>query len=199
MSTEIFGEKLRKLREERKLPLRKIAVHVGIDTAILSKIERGQRKPTRQQVVKLSEYFKVKKEDLLVAWLSDKLVYELADEETALKALQAAEEKVAYIAFKKINRKAFIQQLKKSIKKFSLIQKAWIYGSFSRQDDNHKSDIDIAVKADLSFSYFDLAEVQFQLEKKVNRKVDIGFLDSFKPYIFEHVKPDLKLIYERPA
>jgi predicted nucleotidyltransferase len=41
-----------------------------------------------------------------------------------------------------------------------------------------------------------LADVKFQLEKLVNRKVDVGFIDTFKPYILEHVKPDLKLIYE---
>ena len=46
-------------------------------------------------------YFKVKQNDLLVAWLSDKLVYELEDEEVALKALQVAEEKVKYLTGKK--------------------------------------------------------------------------------------------------
>ncbi len=51
----------------------------------------------QQQVLKLAAYFKVKENELLVAWLSDKLVYELEDEEVALKALQVAEEKVKYI------------------------------------------------------------------------------------------------------
>jgi len=59
------------------------------------------------------------------------------------------------------------------------------------------SDIDIPVKTDNEFSYFDLAEIQYRLESVLNRKIDIGFLDSFKPYIFENIKPDLKLIYER--
>src|SRR5258705_9507963 len=95
------GDIIRKLRKEKKLPLRTVAGYLAIDQAIISKIERGQRKPTREQVVKLSEYFKVKENDLLVAWLSDKLVYELEDEEVALQALQVAEEKVAYHAFKK--------------------------------------------------------------------------------------------------
>ena len=42
------------------------------------------------------KYFKIKESDLLVSWLSDKLVYEVADEQVALKALQVAEEKVKY-------------------------------------------------------------------------------------------------------
>jgi hypothetical protein len=36
-------------------------------------------------------------EQLLVAWLSDKIVYELTDEEFADKALKVAEEKIKYV------------------------------------------------------------------------------------------------------
>ncbi len=91
-----LGEIIRKLREEKQLPLRTVAAYLDIDQAILSKVERGQRKATRGQVLKLAEFFKVKENDLLVSWLSDKLVYEVADETLALRALQVAEEKVKY-------------------------------------------------------------------------------------------------------
>ena len=62
-----LGETIRKLREEKELPLRTVAAFLDIDQAILSKIERGQRKSSREQVVKLAEYFEVKENDLLVA------------------------------------------------------------------------------------------------------------------------------------
>ena len=191
-----LGNIIRKLREAKKLPLRTVAAFLDMDQAILSKIERGQRNISRAQVVKLAGYYEAKEEDLLIAWLSDKLVYEVEDEEHAIKALQVAVEKVNYIAFKKIDRNEIKKQLVTAIGKFEKIRKAWIYGSFSREDDGPKSDIDVALETKDDFSYFDLAEVQFQLEKLVNRKVDVGFMDSFKPYILEHVKPDLKLIYE---
>lgn len=96
-----LGETIRKLRDEKELPLRTVAAFLDIDQAILSKIERGQRNATREQVVKLAEYFKIEESDLLISWLSDKLVYEVADEQLALKALQVAEEKVKYINLKK--------------------------------------------------------------------------------------------------
>lgn len=92
-----FSDTIRRLREDNGLPLRTVAAFLDIDQAILSKIERGQRKPTRAQVLLLAEYFKIREDDLLVAWLSDKLVYEVRDENVALKALQLAEEKVKYI------------------------------------------------------------------------------------------------------
>lgn len=192
-----LGDTIRKLREDKGLPLRTVAAFLDIDQAILSKIERGQRKISREQVVKLAQYFQVKEDVFLVAWLSDKLVYELEDEDLALKALQLAEEHVAYVAFKKIDRNEIRKQLITGIAKFEKIRKAWIYGSFSREDDGPKSDIDIALETSDSFSYFDLADVQYQLEKLVNRKVDVGFMDTFKPYILEHVKSDLQLIYEK--
>lgn len=192
-----LGETIRKLRADEQLPLRTVAAFLDIDQAVLSKIEHGLRKPTREQVVKLAGYFKVEENVLLVAWLSDKLVYELKNEGLALKALQAAEEKVAYITFKKNDRNEVLQQLQNGIKNFPQVEKAWIYGSFARKDDGPKSDVDIALQTNSTFSYFDLAEVQHQLENMINRKVDIGFIDTFKPYIFEQVKPDLKLIYEK--
>ncbi len=102
---ESLGDTIRKLREGKELPLRTVSAYLDIDQAILSKIERGQRKATKEQVVKLAEYFKVKENDLLVAWLSDKLVYEVRDEDFALQAMQVAEEKVKYISkTKKKNR-----------------------------------------------------------------------------------------------
>jgi cytoskeletal protein RodZ len=45
MSTETtIGEKLRELRESKELPLRKVSALLDIDVAILSKMERGERK-----------------------------------------------------------------------------------------------------------------------------------------------------------
>ncbi|MBS1735364.1 MAG: helix-turn-helix transcriptional regulator [Bacteroidetes bacterium] len=95
---ENLGDTIRKLREDKELPLRTVSAYLDIDQAILSKIERGQRKATRVQVVKLARYFKAKENDLLVAWLSDKLVNEVANESVALEALKVAEKKVKYIS-----------------------------------------------------------------------------------------------------
>jgi len=95
-----LGETLRKLREEKQLPLRIVASYLDIDQAILSKVERGQRKLNRDQVVRLAQYFQVKEETLLVSWLSDKLVYEVEGEQLALQALQVAEEKIKYTNLK---------------------------------------------------------------------------------------------------
>ena len=97
-----IGSTLRELRENKQLPLRVVAAFLDIDPAIMSRIERGQRKASREQVVKLAEYFNVDENELLVAWLSDKVVYELAYEQNAIEALKVAEDKIKYNITQKI-------------------------------------------------------------------------------------------------
>ena len=194
-----LGETIRKLREENKLPLRTVAAYLDIDQAILSKMERGQRRATREQVVKLAQYFRANESDLLVSWLSDKLIYEIADEHVALKALHAAEAQVAYQTYQKTDKKTIINSIVNYFEKTNYVSKAWLFGSFARGDDDYLSDVDVMIDVpdDKSFSLFDLAEIQYQLEKLILKKVDIVMKKGVKPQIMERIHPDLKMIYER--
>jgi len=105
MSTEKIGEKLRKLREEKELPLRRVAAVIDIDVAILSKMERGERRLTKEIVQKLANFYNYDQEELLVLYLSEKVLYEIGDEDLALKALQVAEEQIKYQKNNRINEK----------------------------------------------------------------------------------------------
>lgn len=94
MSTDTTGEKLRHLREENGLPLRKVAAILDIDVAILSKMERGERKLSKEIVLKLAEVYSYSKEDLLISYLIDKILFEIRDEDLGEKALRLAEQRV---------------------------------------------------------------------------------------------------------
>ena len=194
---ESLGETIRKLREEKQLPLRAVAAVLGIDLAILSKIERGQRKPTREQVVKLAGYFKVKENDLLVAWLSDKLVYEVEEEEMGLKALQVAEEKVQYITQAITNKTSIIKLIKTALQKDGRVAAAWLFGSIARGDEKLKSDIDIMVEMNekKKYSMFDLLDIAFIIETKINRKVELVGKGYLKDFAMKTASNDLIKIY----
>lgn len=97
MSTETIGEKLRHIREEKELPLRKVAALLDIDVAILSKMERGERRITKEVVLKLAEIYDYNADKLLVSFLSDKILYEIQDEDLGIEALKVAEERAKYI------------------------------------------------------------------------------------------------------
>jgi len=91
-----IGEIIRNLRTDKQLPLRTVAAYLDIDQAILSRIERGERKATREHIVKLAQYFNIPEKDLLITWLADKVVYEIADESVAFDALKVAEKRVKH-------------------------------------------------------------------------------------------------------
>lgn len=90
------GQQLRELRERTGLTLRKAAMLADIDVAILSKMERGERKLTKEIILKLAEMYHENPDKLIINFLSEKVVYELKDEEHGLKALKAAERQLRY-------------------------------------------------------------------------------------------------------
>ena len=192
-----LGGIIRKLRESRALPLRTVAAYLDTDQAILSKIERGQRKATREQVIKLAKYFQVKETDLLVAWLSDKIIYEIEEEDVALKALRMAEEKVAYGKTLKTDRSGIMKAISNTLKKDGRVAAAWLYGSLARGEDTAVSDVDIMVKLNRKkkYSMFDLIDIAYNIEQKINRKVDIVEQEQLKAFAKKTAALDLIKIY----
>jgi len=91
------GEIIREQRETKGLLLRQVAAKLDIDTAILSKIERSERKATRIQIANLAEILDLNKDELLIQYLSENIAYEIADDEFANQALKVAEVKVEYL------------------------------------------------------------------------------------------------------
>jgi len=97
MSNISVGSFIRELRSSKGLYLRELAAAINIDPAILSKIERDERKATRDQISAISEYFSVTSNKLLILWLSDKVIYTLKDDEALLnEVLRISEERIEY-------------------------------------------------------------------------------------------------------
>ena len=88
------GETLRELRNRKHLLIREVASYVKMDQTLLSKIERDERLPTEQQVESLSKFYKSNRNDILLAYLSDKVLMGLKDQPLALEAIHIAEEKI---------------------------------------------------------------------------------------------------------
>ena len=93
---EQIGVIIRAEREKRNLLLREASALLEIDQAILSKIERDERKATKEQLYIFAKIYKLDIEKLLVLWLGEKIYKNIENEEFPLKALKLAEEKVKY-------------------------------------------------------------------------------------------------------
>ena len=61
-----FGEIIRVERENKGLFLRQVAAALDIDQAVISKFEKGERKPSREQVIKFAKYYNLTKNCLLL-------------------------------------------------------------------------------------------------------------------------------------
>jgi transcriptional regulator with XRE-family HTH domain len=91
---ETLGEIIKVEREKRGLFLRHVGAALDVDQALISKYERGERAPTKEQVLRLAKFFKISLNDLMAAWLADKLLIELQNEKMALRAMKIVEEKI---------------------------------------------------------------------------------------------------------
>ena len=96
MSKGKLGQLLRTLRENQKLPLRKVAAQLDVDVDILSKLERGERKLNKDIVLKLAEIYHHDPDELVIMYISEKIIDDIGDEELALKGLLAAEGEIRY-------------------------------------------------------------------------------------------------------
>ncbi|MEO9256765.1 MAG: helix-turn-helix transcriptional regulator [Crocinitomicaceae bacterium] len=83
-----FGERIRTLRENQNLYLRQVAPLLEMDTAQLSKIEKGLRQLKREQISILANILKADKKELETLWLADQLMQLVKDEPTADEALK---------------------------------------------------------------------------------------------------------------
>ena len=79
------------------------------------------------------------------------------------------------------------------------IQRAWIFGSFARGEETQLSDVDLLVQYDENarISLLKHAAMICELEKLLDRPVDIVEDGTLRPRVRERVNQDRKLIYER--
>ena len=89
---------LKNAREQKGLKTREVAQELKIDQALISKFENGTRRPTKDQIAKLSSFLNINYETLMIAWLKERILYEIGDDDLAMKAMgMVQEEKENYI------------------------------------------------------------------------------------------------------
>lgn len=79
------------------------------------------------------------------------------------------------------------------------IEKAWVFGSFSRMEERKDSDIDILVTFDKTspIGLMQYSEMIIDLERLLSRKVDLVQDDSVKPFARKSIDQNKILVYER--
>ena len=78
------------------------------------------------------------------------------------------------------------------------VEKAWLFGSFARNEQETDSDVDVLLKLDYSQPVgLEYVHWWMDLEDRLNRKVDLVCEGTLSKYILPYVEKDKQLIYER--
>ena len=70
----LLGNKIKEVRTELDVRQRQLADLLDIDVPMFSKIERGERRAKREQVVRLAEFLNQDKTEFLSLWLADRIL-----------------------------------------------------------------------------------------------------------------------------
>lgn len=82
----LFPEKIRQLRIESGKRQKDLAKAIGVDVPAYSRYEHGDRRPKREQVIRLARIFKVDPDELVAAWLADEAYLHIAHDKMANRA-----------------------------------------------------------------------------------------------------------------
>ena len=91
----LLGQKIKELRLDNGVLQRQLASLLEIDTPMFSKIERGDRRAKRTQVIQIAKYFNVDEKELLTLWVADKVLDAVEDEkELKSEAIKVAQSSI---------------------------------------------------------------------------------------------------------
>ena len=125
-----FGEIIKEKREEQNLLLREVSALTEIDQSIISKFEKGERKPSREQVIKFANIYNLPQDELIISWQSDKVAYDLISENHALEILKVAESKVEYLKTKIAKNTTVLVILDSDHSKDHVLKEMQLYSQF---------------------------------------------------------------------
>jgi transcriptional regulator with XRE-family HTH domain len=80
----------RNKREEKGLLIRQVAAVTEMDQALVSRIENGDRLPTKEQLNKLAGLYDLDLKETYSAWLAERMIRDYGDEPYAPEAFREA-------------------------------------------------------------------------------------------------------------
>ena len=92
-----LGQKIKELREKKKMLQRELASKLEIGDGFLSKVERNQKVLKKEHLLSISEIFNYPYTELETLWLANKVYDIIKDENQAIQVLKVAEQELKYV------------------------------------------------------------------------------------------------------
>jgi len=84
----------------------------------------------------------------------------------------------------------FLKEHKNEFKEKYAIDKIGLFGSYSRDEANENSDIDLVIHTKVK-KFRNRNECKKQISEMLQKDVDLGYFDSLKSYIQKDIQKDL--------
>ena len=81
-----FGNRLKEWRTSKGLSQKEVALTLGIDAPMYSRVEKGERRIKRETLTKVAELYGISIKTLINLWIADK-VYGMLSEEDDVKEI----------------------------------------------------------------------------------------------------------------
>lgn len=91
-----LGVLFRQKREEKGLLIRQVAAVTEMDQALVSRIENGDRLPTKEQLNKLAVLYALNLKNIYSTWLSERMIRDYGNEPYAPEAFREAYDQLIY-------------------------------------------------------------------------------------------------------
>ena len=88
----LFSDKIKQLRLESGKLQKDLAKAIGVDVPAYSRFEHGERRPKRDQVLRLARIFKTDPDELVAMWLADEAYSHIANDKMATRAATLLQE-----------------------------------------------------------------------------------------------------------
>lgn len=84
-----LGKYIKELRDKKGLFLRQVGSALELDNAFISKVENEEKLLPKKHLERLADFLEVPLNELLVLWLSDKIMSLIDDKEVGKQALKS--------------------------------------------------------------------------------------------------------------
>ena len=201
MKSESFGEYIRRLRQKNNLSLRIVGSEINIDQSTLSKIERNEKLAPQYIIKSLAKLYSEDYRVFQTRYLSEKIYQEIKEFDYAFEAIEITKKRLRLEkkGTRSNNKRILLIDKLKSYLVNSPIQKAWLFGSFARDEAKFDSDIDLLIqlKKSAQIDLLDYIGITYELEDLLERNVDVVQHGTLSKNIEEIVNNEKILIYEK--
>lgn len=188
------GRILKTLRRQHDLTQQQLAMRLGRSRSFISRIETNRKIVERELLMKLIEKMGASAEEYDSLLETEKFLIHLTIQNDAFDQKPKAKTNTS----NRINKLEELIPLLSNYFKNTIVDKAYLFGSFATESQTDDSDIDLLIKFkdEESPTIFDLITIKLDLKNVLAREIDVVQEGSEYEHVRKTLEEDKILVYD---